>query len=400
METKVNIANRYQILKPFMKERICRLWCAAEAKVAGHGGITLVSKAPGMSRTTIRKGLQELAGEDSDVPRIRKPGGGRKKATARHPELEQAILELVEPSVRGEPDSPLLWTTKSLRHLSTELKQKGYELSHTLVGEILKENNFSLQANRKTEEGSNHPDRDAQFQYIHDKVLEFQEENDPIISVDTKKKELVGNFKNEGREWKPKGTADKVKGYDFPAQADGKAIPYGVYDITLNKGWVSVGITNDTSKFAVQAIRNWWNTLGKKTYCGCGRLLITADGGGSNGSRVRLWKKELQHFANETNMEISVGHFPPGTSKWNKIEPRLFSFITKNWRGKPLVSYQVVVNLIASTKTETGLKIECELDMKNYEKGIKVSEEEFANLNLRKDDFHGEWNYTIIPNSD
>ena len=396
MNPKMNITKRYNDLKPFMNERMRRLWGAAEANALGHGGIGIVSEATGISRTTLSRGIKELE-SGADIDRIRRSGGGRKKLSEKNPELEKALLDLVEPTVRGEPDSPLLWTTKSTRNLAAELRRQGYKISHTLAGNILKSNNFSLQANRKTDEGSSHPDRDMQFQYIHDRVMEFQKDKQPVISVDTKKKELIGNFKNNGREWKRKGKADKVNVYDFPQNAEGKAIPYGVYDISLNKGWVNVGTDNDTSEFAVQSIHNWWNHMGKEAYPGAKRLLITADGGGSNGSRRRLWKKELQQFANETGMDIWVCHFPPGTSKWNKIEHSLFSFITKNWRGKLLVSYQPVINLIGSTKTETGLEVKCYLDTNKYETGIKVSDEEFNKIIIVKNDFHGEWNYIIMP---
>lgn len=383
-----------------MNERMRRLWSATEAKVIGHGGIGIVAEATKQSRTTISRAIKELEGSHQiDTGRIRKLGGGRKKTVAQHPEVEKELNKLIEPAVRGEPDSPLLWTSKSLRNLSTELKKRGYGVSHQLVGKILESKGFSLQANKKTDEGKGHPDRDAQFQYIHDQVVSFQKDNQPIISVDTKKKELVGNFKNPGREWKPKGKAEAVNVYDFPERSKGKAIPYGVYDLTQDKGWVSVGVDHDTAEFALQTIRTWWNKMGKPTYGDAKKLLITADGGGSNGSRVRLWKKQLQEFANETGMEIFVCHFPPGTSKWNKIEHRLFSFITQNWRGKPLITHEVVVNLIASTKTTTGLKVHCNLDLNSYEKGIKVSDKEFAQINLTKADFHGNWNYTIAPNN-
>lgn len=381
-----------------MNERFRRLWSAAEAKVIGHGGIGLVSKATGQSRTTISNGIKDLeASGKIEIKGVRKSGGGRKKIVDKTPEVETELLQLIEPTVRGEPESPLLWTTKSLRNISEELGKQGYNISRNRVAELLKKNGFSLQANRKTYEGKTHPDRDTQFQYIHDKVIEFQSANQPVISVDTKKKELVGNFKNQGREWKKQGEADRVKVYDFPSDAEGKAIPYGVYDITQNVGWVSVGMNHDTAEFAVETIRKWWYKMGKCVYKNAKQLLITADGGGSNGSRVRLWKKELQNFANESGLEISICHYPPGTSKWNKIEHRLFSFITQNWRGKPLISYEVVVNLIGSTKTTKGLRVNCKLDHTEYEKGRKISDKEFNKINLIKDNFHGEWNYQIVP---
>jgi len=395
----IKITEKYNLLIPYLNERTKRLWSAVEAKTLGRGGISLIANATNHSRTTIAKGIKELESGEllSESNKIRKEGGGRKKAIEKLPEVEKAILELIEPTVRGEPESPLLWTTKSLRKLSDELKTQKYKISHTLIGQILKNNNFSLQANRKTNEGKSHPDRDAQFNYIHKKVCMFQNEKNPIISVDAKKKELIGNFKNNGVEWTKKNKAKKVKVYDFLSDADGKVTPYGVYDIINNKGWVNVGIDKDTSEFAVQTIRNWWYKMGIEIYKNSKKLLITADGGGSNGSRVRLWKKELQNLANEIKLEISVCHFPPGTSKWNKIEHRLFSFITKNWRSKPLTSYEVVVNLIASTKTKAGLEVKCELDRNKYEKGKKISDKELQKLKLIKDDFHGDWNYSIIP---
>ena len=395
-----NIQKRYELLKPLMNERFRRLWSAAEAKVIGHGGIGLVSKATGQSRTTISTGIKELAaGDKLDVKGVRKPGGGRQRIIDKTPAVETELLKLIDPTCKNEPESPILWTLKSLRTLSAELGKRGFNISRNRVAELLKKNNFSLQANRKTDEGKSHPDRNAQFQYIHDRVMEFQSTNQPVISVDTKKKELVGNFKNQGRQWKRKGEADRVKVYDFPSDAAGKAIPYGIYDMTQNVGWVSVGTNHDTAEFAVETIRKWWYKMGNLIYKNAKQLLITADCGGSNGSRVRLWKKEIQNFANESGLEISICHYPPGTSKWNKIEHRLFSFITQNWRGQPLITYEVIVNLIGATKTTTGLKVDCELDDSQYEKGRKVSDKEFNKINLIKDDFHGEWNYKIVPDT-
>jgi len=371
---------------------------AAESKVIGHGGIGIVSKSTGVSRTTISTGLKELKeSELIDTKRIRKEGGGRKKAIEKLPQIEKELEKLIEPALRGEPDSPLMWTSKSLRKLSAELKLKGFDISHKLVGETLKDKGFSLQANRKTDEGKSHPDRNAQFEHIHHRIKDFQENNQPVISVDAKKKELVGNFKNNGKEWHKEKEPEKVKVYDFLSDAEGKAIPYGVYDLSQNKGWVSVGIDHDTAEFAVETIKKWWAKMGSPFYPDAQRLLITADGGGSNSSRSRLWKKEIQKLSNETGLIIDVCHFPPATSKWNKIEHRLFSYISQNWRGKPLVSYEVIVNLIASTKTEKGLEVICELDTKNYDTGIKVSEEEMKTINIETNDFHGEWNYTIRP---
>lgn len=329
---------------------------------------------------------------------IRKAGGGRKKAIDINPEIKEELSKLIEPATRGDPESPLMWTCKSLRNLSSELKNKGYNVSHKTVGEILHEIGYSLHANRKTLEGSSHPDRNKQFEYINQKVITFQNENQPVISVDTKKKEHIGNFKNNGQEWRQKGDFEEVNIYDFLMKELGSGIPYGVYDIWLNKGWVSVGTDNDTAEFAVETIRRWWNMMGKISYSNATKLLITADGGGSNGSRVRLWKTELQKLANETGLEISVCHFPPGTSKWNKIEHQLFSFITQNWRAKPLISHEVIVNLIANTTTKKGLKVSCDLNTNKYPKGIKISDEQLAEVNIKRDDFHGEWNYTIDLN--
>jgi DNA-binding phage protein len=394
------ISKRHKILSPFLDEKARRLMIATESKVIGYGGIGVVSKSTGVSRTTISTGLRELNNPDLiDTSRIRKEGGGRKKEVEKLPAIEKELEKLIEPALRGEPDSPLMWTSKSLRKLSVELKLKGYNVSHKLVGEILKAKGFSLQANRKTDEGKSHPDRNAQFEHIHLKVKDFQENNQPVISVDAKKKELIGNFKNNGKEWHKEKEPQKVKVYDFLSDAEGKAIPYGVYDLAQNNGWVSVGIDHDTAEFAVETIKKWWTKMGKPFYSNAERLLITADGGGSNSSRSRLWKKEIQKLSNETGLTIEVCHFPPATSKWNKIEHRLFSYISQNWRGKPLVSYQVIVSLIASTKTEKGLDVTCELDSKTYDTGIKITEEEMDAINLERNDFHGEWNYKIKPNN-
>ena len=399
--TKVEnkISERYNILKPVLNEKTKRLFCAAEAKVLNHGGIQVVSKQTGLSRTTISNGLKELNDIDSvDVNRIRKFGGGRKKTKEKNPIISEKLDNLIEPALRGEPESALLWTSKSLRKLSAELKNQGYDVSHKLTGQMLKEKGFSLQANRKTFEGKGHPDRDAQFEFIHYRVKEFQMNEMPVISVDTKKKELIGNYKNSGKEWTKKKSATKVNAYDFRSEAEGLAIPYGVYDMTDNSGWVSVGIDHDTAEFAVESIRKWWYKMGKEKYQKSEKLLITADGGGSNGRRNRLWKKQLQDLSNQTNMELHVCHFPPGTSKWNKIEHRLFSNISKNWRGKPLISYEVIVNLIASTTTIKGLKVKCEIDKNEYETGKKITDSEMKRIEISRDEFHGEWNYIIKPN--
>jgi len=398
MDNAKLISERNKILSPFLDEKSRRLYIATETKVLGYGGIAIAAKATGVSRTTISTGLKELKNpQNIDITRIRKAGGGRKKAINKMPEIKIELAKLIEPALRGEPDSPLMWTSKSLRKLSSELKLKGLNISHNLVGEILNEDGFSLQANRKTDEGKSHPDRDAQFEHIHLKIKEYQSQYNPVISVDAKKKELVGNFKNIGKELRRKKEPEKVKVYDFPSDAEGKAIPYGVYDITQNKGWVSVGIDHDTAEFATETIKRWWYQMGKPYYPKAQKLLITADGGGSNSSRSRLWKKEIQKLSNETGLTIEVCHFPPATSKWNKIEHRLFSYIAQNWRGKPLLSYEVIVNLIGSTKTTKGLDVVCELNQKKYEIGLKVSDEELRKFNLKNDKFHGEWNYEISP---
>jgi len=401
MEEIINIKSRFESIKNHLDEKTKRLFCAAEAKVLGRGGIKKVYEATNVSQKTISKGLKELNQTDTidkKDNKIRKVGGGRKKAIDKNPDIEKHLLALVEPTVRGEPQSSLLWTTKSLRNLADELIKMNFNVSHVVVSDILKANKFSLQANRKTDEGSSHIDRDKQFNHIHNKVVEFQEANNPVISIDAKKKELIGNFKNNGQEWHSKSNPTEVNVYDFPSDSQGKITPYGIYDITNNLGWVNVGIDKDTSEFAVQSIRNWWYKMGKELYKDSKELLINADGGGSNGSKVRLWKKELQKLSTEIGLKITVCHFPPGTSKWNKIEHRLFSYISKNWRGRPLVSYEVAVNLIASTTTSKGLKVKCELDTNKYETGIKISDEEFEKINIVRDEFHGDWNYTILPN--
>jgi len=364
----------------------------------GYGGATLVSQETGVSRAAIALGRKELKERKKpDSQRIRKKGGGRKRAVDKDPSLKKDLESLLEPVTRGDPESPLLWTCKSVRKLSHELNRMGHKTSHNLVAELLKEMGYSLQANKKTIEGTSHPDRNAQFEHIHNKVKDYQAGELPVISVDTKKKELVGDFKNSGRELRPKGEPEKVRVHDFMIPELGKASPYGVYDLTHNVGWVNVGIDNDTAAFAVESIRRWWYIMGHERYPEANKLLITADSGGSNGYRIRLWKMELQNLANETGLAISVCHLPPGTSKWNKIEHRLFSFITQNWRGKPLVSHEVIINLIAATRTQNGLQVRCQIDTNSYPKGIKVSDDIMDSLNIQKDLFHGEWNYTISP---
>lgn len=403
MDTQL-LRKRFELLKPFLNERQRRLLAAAEAETLGHGGISTVARATGLSRNTIVAGRAELrVSQEMLTPhatqqgRIRKPGGGRKPTTSKDPTLAVDLENLMEPVTRGDPESALRWTCKSVRRLAHELKRLGHQTSHRMVNELLKQMGYSLQANRKTIEGRSHPDRDAQFAYIHHKVQEFQAKGQPVISVDTKKKELIGQFKNGGREWKPRGTPEDVLVHDFESLGLGKVSPYGVYDLLQNTGWVNVGVDHDTAAFAVESIRRWWQTMGRNVYPQATSLLITADSGGSNGARVRLWKLELQTLSNETGLSMSVSHFPPGTSKWNKIEHRLFSFISQNWRGKPLVSHEIMVNLIASTTTESGLKVECGLDDNSYPKGVKVTEKDLKTVNLIKDDFHGEWNYTIKP---
>jgi len=403
MDTEQAIEKRFKLLRPFLNEKQRRILAVIEAQILGYGGISRVSKATGLSRNTIAAGAPELqrgSSEDiaGDRERIRKPGGGRKRTIQKDPALKTDLEQLIEPVTRGDPESALLWTCKSVRRLADELKNMGHETSHRMVAELLDQMGYSLQANRKTMEGGSHPDRDAQFDYIHHKVEEFQKQGQPVISVDAKKKELVGNFKNQGREWRPKGSPEEVLIYDFESLGSGKVTPYGVYDLSQNKGWVSVGVDKDTAAFAVESIRQWWKTMGHTVYPQAKRLLITADSGGSNGSRVRLWKIELQNLSNETNLSISVCHFPPGTSKWNKIEHRLFSFISQNWRGKPLISHEVIINLISATTTKTGLEVACGMDSNSYPRGIKVTDKELKAVNLFKDPFHGEWNYTIKPN--
>jgi transposase len=393
---------RYRSLGPLMDERLRRQWAAAEAHGYGRGGLSAVSSATGMSRNTIRKGLAEIAARQKkpkapvDV-RLRKPGGGRKRLTATDPGLAPALEQLIEPTSRGDPMSPLRWTCKSTVNLAEALTRQGHAIGPWTVGNLLKEAGYSLQSNRKTKEGGAHPDRNAQFEYINVSVQQFQQRGQPVISVDTKKKELVGAFKNGGREWQPKGEPEQVLVHDFVDEQLGKVIPYGVFDLSRNEGWVSVGIDHDTAQFAVQAIGRWWQKMGAKRYPQARALLVTADGGGSNGSRSRLWKVALQALATRLGLPIHVRHFPPGTSKWNKIEHRMFSHITENWRGRPLVSHEVIINLIANTRTRTGLRIRAELDRGVYPTGIKITDAELNELNLKHAEFHGDWNYALLP---
>jgi len=394
------IRKRFTSLSPHLSERERRLFAATEAHAAGYGGIAAVSAATGVAVSTIGRGLKELSGLDMLAPdRVRRPGGGRKLLVEKDVTLLDDLLALVEPSERGDPMSPLRWTCKSLSQLTAALVAQGHRIGRTVVGELLHKQKFSLQANRKTREGEGHPDRDAQFVHINGSVKAALAAGQPVLSVDTKKKELVGDFKNAGQTWRPRGEPEEVRVHDFLIKELGRAVPYGVYDLAANAGWVSVGVNHDTAAFAVQTIRRWWAEIGSARYPDATRLVITADGGGSNGSRVRLWKRELQRLADELGIDIAVHHLPPGTSKWNKIEHRLFSFITMNWKARPLVSYRVIVDLISATTTDTGLTVRCELDSAEYPKGIVVSDREMDGLNISRDAFHGEWNYTMQPNS-
>lgn len=400
MNLQVVLRQKYAALAPALNERSRRLWAATEAQSIGHGGIARVERAVFISRSTISRGIKELERADQplDATHIRRPGGGRKQTAQQDPTLRTDLVALVEPAVAGDPQSPLRWTSKSLRKLAAELQAMGHTTSHRMVAALLAEAGYSLQANRKSvEEGQRHPDRDGQFRYINEHVRRFQRMRQPVISVDTKKKELVGDFKNAGQEWRPKGEPERVRVHDLLIQANGKAAPYGVYDLTRNAGWVSVGIDHDTASFAVRTIRRWWHVMGRTRYPHATELLMTADSGGSNGARVRLWKWELQRFANATGKAITVCHLPPGTSKWNKIEHRLFSYISMNWRGRPLVSLATIVSLIASTRTKGGLRVRCELDKGHYPKGVKISDEQMAKINLHRHRFHGDWTYTIRP---
>ena len=396
------IAARHQALEGILDERQRRLHAAVEAKLLGHGGVKRVSQATGVARGSILAGIKELESPQRVLPdeprRVRRAGAGRKKLVDRDPAVREALERLVEPATRGDPQSPLRWTCKSLMQLARELGEQGHAISHVSVGVLLKEMGYSLQGNRKTLEGASHPDRNAQFEYINDKTQAALSAGQPVISVDTKKKELVGPYKNGGKEWRPQGEPEEVKVHDFVDKELGRANPYGVYDLASNTGWVSVGTDHDTASFAVATIRRWWFAMGRSVYPAARELMIMADGGGSNGSRVRLWKLELQRLADELDMPIRVSHFPPGTSKWNKIEHRLFSYISLNWRGQPLVSHEVIVNLIAATTTRKGLKVQAEIDPSLYPKGIKVTDTEFATIRISRDDFHGDWNYVISPN--
>lgn len=394
---------KFKALAPIMDERVSRLWAAAEVESLGRGGTAALQRATGISGRRIWKGRKELAElrqhppSWASAPRVRRTGGGRRRLSEKDAKLLGDLQSLIEPVTRGEPQSPLQWTTKSVRHLASELRARGHEVSSDTVARMLHEAGYSLQAPRKEQEGADHPARDAQFCYIARQTKAFQRRRQPVVSVDSKKKELIGNFKNPGREWYPQGQAPRVNVYDFPDLAEGKAIPYGVYDLARDEGWVNVGTDHDTPEFAVQSLRRWWFTMGMSAYPKAKELLVVADGGGSNSARSRAWKKCLQEFADETGLEVSVSHYPPGTSKWNKIEHRLFAQITLNWRGRPLTSYEVVINLIGRTTTRTGLHVHASLDTKTYPVGVRVSDADFKQLNIRRKRFHGEWNYSLSP---
>jgi Rhodopirellula transposase DDE domain len=400
MDSKSIIQARINDILPRLNERQRRIYLASEAKSIGKGGISIISTLSSTARQTITKGLLELSDTENylEVGFIRKSGGGRKKEFEKHPELLHAISEIVSPHTMGNPMNPLIWSSKSCRKIASELTNQGFKVCHEVVRNVLKILGFSLQSNRKTNEGGTSPDRDAQFQHINDTAKEFIKCNDPVISVDCKKKELIGEYKNGGQEWVPVKNPIEVNVYDFVDKTNGKASPYGVYDLQNNRGWVNVGISSDTAEFATSTICDWWKQEGKLLYPNSQRLYINADGGGSNGSRNHLWKFELQKFSNQSGLSISVSHYPPGTSKWNKIEHRLFAYISKNWRAKPLTSLLVIINLIGATKTTKGLVVSAHLDETTYLKGIKISEQEIQKLNIVRDEFHGEWNYIISPN--
>lgn len=398
MKGSSELGAKFARVWPLLDERTRRLMAANEARALGRGGISQVSRACGLSRKAIAKGMEELESGTMPPPgRVRQPGAGRKPLTAHDPELPTALERLIEPDVRGDPESPLRWTCKSARTLAAQLTRQQHPVSHMKVAQLLHEQGYSLQGNRKTEEGAQHPDRDAQFHHINTQVQRAMAKGTPVISVDTKKKELVGNYQNEGRQWRPAKTPRKVQGHDFPQPDVPRAYPYGVYDLERNRGFVNVGTDHDTGAFAVASIRGWWRHEGRRLYPQAKDLLITADGGGSNGWRLRLWKLELQRLADETGLSISVCHFPPGTSKWNKVEHRLFSFISSNWRGEPLRDYETIVKLISRTATTKGLQVTCRLDRRKYPTGRKVTDEEMKQVNLTRNRFHGEWNYTIRP---
>jgi transposase len=397
-ELVTGLRKKYQALRSVLDERQRRLWAASEAQALPHGGVSVIAQATGLSRSTVHTGMRELSkgpGKAMEGGRVRRIGGGRKSLA--EPKLLRALEELVAPTTRGDPESALRWTCKSTRKLAEELQRQGFRIGDRKVADLLHQMEYSLQGNAKTIEGSDHPDRNPQFEHINAQTQRFLEQGSPVISVDTKKKELVGNFSNDGQEWRPKATPEKTLMHDFPDEELGKAVPYGVYDVGHNQGWVSVGIDHDTAEFATDSILSWWKHMGCKLYPEATELLIMADAGGSNSNRSRLWKVGMQALADLTGLHIHVSHFPPGTSKWNKIEHRMFSFITLNWRGRPLVSYETIVHLIGNTKTRTGLKIKAKLTRRKYPKGIKIPNSEMAKLNLVPADFHGDWNYSLLP---
>jgi hypothetical protein len=397
MEVEESLRAKFEALLPHLDERAQRLYLGSEARSLGHGGVAAVARAAGVSRVTVTAGVAELEAGEEPLGRVRRPGGGRKPAQVADPGLVPALLALVEPGERGDPASPLRWTVKSTRTLAAELAGQGHKVGADTAGDLLREAGFSLQGNAKTIEGTRHPDRDAQFRYLNEQARAHQGAGDPVVSVDTKKKELVGEFKNAGRQWRPKGQPAAVRTHDFPGDSAGSAIPYGVYDVTANTGWVNVGTDHDTAAFAVESIRRWWNAAGRSEYPAARRLLITADAGGSNGYRTRAWKAGLAALAAETGLEITCCHFPPGTSKWNKVEHRLFSHITMNWRGRPLTSHNVVINSIAATTTRAGLTVRALLDDGSYPTGVKISNAQMAALPISRHPFHGDWNYTLHP---
>ena len=400
MDTKIIIKQRIDTILPYLNEKQSRIYLAGEARSYGWGGITLISNLSGKSPKIIQLGIKEIEKEIPEAPenRIRRKGGGRKHEKEKQPGLEQAVLDIVEAHTVGDPVRVIIWTSKSVRNIQKELQGQGFKSSHELIRQILQANKYSLQSNRRTQEGGNHPDRDVQFEFINNKSKKFIADNQPVISVDCKKKELIGNYKNNGKEWVKVRNPTEVNVYDFIDKTNGKASPYGVYDVSNNRGWVSVGTGSDTASFSVSTIRSWWENDGKILYPKATKLYVNADGGGSNGLKNRLWKSELQQFSNDTGLKIHVSHLPAGTSKWNKIEHRLFSYISINWRGKPLTSLAVIIGLINGTTTESGLKVTARLDEKEYKTGIKISDEEFEKINIKRYKFHGEWNYIIRPN--
>ena len=397
MDKENEIRERFMAIRDYLDERQRRIFAATEVSALGHGGIVVVARATGMARSTIGRGLKDMAQPEALTGSVRRAGGGRPLLTSKNPQLLEDLESLLQPSTMGDPMRLLRWVSKSHEKLATVLRELGHTISTNSVGPLLERMGYRRQANRKTREGSSHPDRDAQFEYINAKAIAFATSGDPVISVDTKKKEILGDFKNAGSDYRPKGSPDLVRTHDFMDKELGKAVPYGVYDVGTNSAWVSVGINNDTSEFAVNSIRLWWVKMGRELYPTTQHLMITADGGGSNGSRVKLWKRELQNFADEFGLSVTVCHYPPGTSKWNKIEHRLFCYITQNWRGTPLTDRLAIVELIASTKTHKGLTVRCELDDRLYAKGIEVTQQEIENLYIERDEFHPEWNYAICP---